>query len=109
VTLHMQLYVNTADVCEKEKNFVENETVDSYTYIRSSVRRAYSLRGGRGGDVIYRGIVFYPGGSAVWRQCLLCAGCAVGRAGCCVGGGGYPVGVSISSFIIMQPYIINGG
>jgi len=23
----------------------------------------------------------------VWRQCWLCAGCAVSRAGCCVGGG----------------------
>jgi len=40
--------------------------------------------------------IFYPGGSAVWPQCWLCAVCAVGRVGCCVGGGG-PVGVSISS------------
>jgi len=31
---------------------------------------------------------FYPGGSAVWPQCWLCAVCAVGRVGCCVGGGG---------------------
>jgi len=40
--------------------------------------------------------VFCPGGSAVWPQCWLCAVCAVGHVGCC-GGGGYPVGVSISS------------
>jgi len=53
------------------------------------------------GRRVYRGIVFYPGGSAVWRQCWLCAGCAVGRAGCCVGGG-YPVGVSISSSLLPQ-------
>jgi len=31
----------------------------------------------------------------VWPQCWLCAVCAVGRIGCCVGGE-YPVGVSIS-------------
>jgi len=40
---------------------------------------------------------FCPGGSAVWPQCWLCAVCAVGHVGCCVRGGGYPVGVSISS------------
>jgi len=28
-----------------------------------------------------------PHCDAVWRQCWLCAVCAVGRAGCCVGGG----------------------
>jgi len=45
-----------------------------------------------------RGFVFYPGGSAVWPQCWLCAVCAMSRVGCCVGeGGGYPVGVSILS------------
>ena len=38
----------------------------------------------------------WPGGSAVWLQCWLCAMCAVGHIGCCVGGE-YPVGVSISS------------
>jgi len=32
----------------------------------------------------------------VWPQCWLCAVCAVGHIGCCVGGE-YPVGVSISS------------
>ena len=48
------------------------------------------------GRRVRRGIVFYPGGSAVWPQCWLCAVCAVGRVSCCVGGG-YPVGVSISS------------
>ena len=31
--------------------------------------------------------VFCPGGSAVWPQCWLCAVCAVGHVGCCVGGG----------------------
>jgi len=49
------------------------------------------------GRCVCRGIVFYPEGSAVWRQCWLCAVCAVGRVGCCVGGGRYPMGVSISS------------
>jgi len=39
------------------------------------------------GRRVCRGIVFYPGGSAVWPQCWLCAVFAVGRAGCCVGGG----------------------
>jgi len=34
---------------------------------------------------VCRGIVFYPGGSAVWPQCWLRAMCDVGRAGCCVG------------------------
>jgi len=34
-----------------------------------------------------RGFVFCPGGSAVWLQCWLCAVCAVGHIGCCVGGG----------------------
>ena len=33
------------------------------------------------------GFVFCPGGSAVWPQCWLCAVCAVGHVGCCVGGG----------------------
>jgi len=42
------------------------------------------------------GFVFCPWGSAVWPQCWLCAVCAVGHIGCCVGGE-YPVGVSISS------------
>ena len=42
--------------------------------------------------------IYIPGGSAVWPQCWLCAVRAVGRIGCCVGEG-YPVGVSISSFI----------
>ena len=37
-----------------------------------------------------RGFVFCPGGSAVWPQCWLCAVCAVGHIGCCVGGE-YPV------------------
>ena len=32
----------------------------------------------------------------MWPQCWLCAVCAVGHIGCCVGGE-YPVGVSISS------------
>jgi len=49
------------------------------------------------GSARLRGFVFCPGGSAVWPQCWLCAVCAVGHVGCCVGGGGYPVGVSISS------------
>jgi len=40
------------------------------------------------GRRVCRGIIFYPGGSAVWPQCWLCAVCAVGRVGCCVGGGG---------------------
>ena len=36
--------------------------------------------------------------SAVRPQCWLCSVCAVGRVGCCVcWGGGYPMGVSISS------------
>jgi len=35
-----------------------------------------------------RGFVFCLGGSAVWPQCWLCAVCAVGHVGCCVGGGG---------------------
>jgi len=48
------------------------------------------------GPARLRGVVFYPGGSAVWPQCWMCAVCAVGRVGCCVGGG-YPMGVSISS------------
>jgi len=48
------------------------------------------------GSVRLRGFVFCPGGSAVWPQCWLCAVCAVGHIGCCVGGE-YPVGVSISS------------
>jgi len=34
-----------------------------------------------------RFFAFYPGGSAVWPQCWLCAVCAVGRVGCCVGEG----------------------
>ena len=32
------------------------------------------------------------GGSEMWPQCWLCAVCAVGRAGCCGGGGGVPCG-----------------
>jgi len=31
--------------------------------------------------------IFYPGCSAVWPQCWLCAVCAVGHVGCCVRGG----------------------
>jgi len=48
------------------------------------------------GSVRLRGFVFCREGSAVWLQCWLCAVCAVGHIGCCVGGE-YPVGVSISS------------
>ena len=55
------------------------------------------------GRRVCRGIVFYPGGSAVWRQCWLCAVCAGGRAGCCVGGGGDTGGVSISSSRRLTP------
>ena len=49
------------------------------------------------------GSVFYPGGSAVWPQCWLCAVCAVGNVGCCVCVGGYSVGVSISSLSDQLP------
>ena len=48
------------------------------------------------GSARLQGFVSYPGGSAVWPQCWLCAVCALGHVGCCVGGG-YPMGVSISS------------
>jgi len=40
------------------------------------------------GRRVLQGFVFYPGGSAVWPQCWLCAVCAVGRVGCRVCGGG---------------------
>ena len=42
------------------------------------------------------GVCLMPWGSAVWPQCWLCAACAVGRVGCCVGDG-YLLRVSISS------------
>ena len=51
------------------------------------------------GSARLRGFVFCPGGSAVWPQCWLCAVCAVGHIGCCVGGE-YPVGVSIASSLV---------
>jgi len=47
--------------------------------------------------------VFYPGGSAMWPQCWLCAVCAVGRVGCCVGGGGVPCGGK--HIIIVEVYV----
>jgi len=37
---------------------------------------------------VCRGLSSTSGGSAVWPQCWLCAVCPVGRAGCCVCGGG---------------------
>ena len=49
------------------------------------------------------GFVFGPGGSAVWPQCWLCAECAVGHVGCCVGGG-YPMEVSKSSPFGIRTY-----
>ena len=42
-------------------------------------------------------VCLLPRGSAVWPQCWLCAVCTVSRVGCYLGGG-YPVGVSISSY-----------
>ena len=44
------------------------------------------------GSARLRGFVFCPGGSAVWPQWWLCAVCAVGHVGCCVGGGGVTCG-----------------
>jgi len=43
-----------------------------------------------GGCMSYstRLFVFCPAGSAVWPQYWLCAVCAVGHVGCCVGAGG---------------------
>jgi len=45
------------------------------------------------GRCVCRGLSSALWGSAVWPQCWLCAVCAVGHIGCCVGGE-YPVGVS---------------
>ena len=36
------------------------------------------------GSARLRGVVFCPGGSALWPQCWLWAVCAVGHVGCCV-------------------------
>jgi len=47
-----------------------------------------------------RGFVFCPGGSTVWPQCGLCAVCAVGHVGCCIGGGEVPYG---GKHIILAP------
>jgi len=49
----------------------------------------------RRGSKRLRGIVFCPGGSAVWPQCWLCAvrAVGVGHGSCCVGGGGGGGGV----------------
>jgi len=56
-----------------------------------------------------RGFIFYPGGSAVWPQCWLCAVCAalwaVSAAVC--GGGGVPCGGK--HIIINTPLQEKGG
>jgi len=79
--------------------------MDGCTSVHVPLRRpwVWVLRKGRTGWVgpaRLRGFVFYPGGSAVWPQCWLCALCAVSAAAGVGGGGGggtLSVGVSISS------------
>ena len=49
------------------------------------------------GSARLRGFVFCPWGSAVWPQCCDCVLCVLWAMSAAVLGGGYPVGVSISS------------
>ena len=54
---------------------------------RVCARQRARHKGAGVGSERLRRLVFYPGGNAVWPQCWLCAVCAVGHVGCCVGGG----------------------
>jgi len=64
----------------------------------------------RRGSKRLRGIVFCPGGSAVWPQCWLCAvrAVGVGHGSCCVGGGGGGVPCGGKHIIIIGSYFRAG-